>query len=62
MSLKRGIGGGLRFAFPQIQRSVLRVDFGIPLDPRVAGAERSLVVEFEQAFDMPVLTSPGLVP
>ncbi len=61
MKLRQGVGGGLRFAFPQIQRSVFRVDLGFPLDPNDPDAETSVVAQFEQAFDVPQLLSPGLV-
>jgi hypothetical protein len=61
MQLKRGVGGGLRFAFPQVQRTVLRIDVGVPLDRNVPGAETSIVARFEQAFPMPALETPGLV-
>jgi hypothetical protein len=61
MKLRQGVGGGLRFAFPQIQRSVFRVDLGVPLEPNDPDAETSVVAQFEQAFDVPQLSSPGLV-
>jgi hypothetical protein len=62
MELKKGIGGGLRFAFPQIQRSVFRIDVGVPLNPRNPYAETSVVARFEQAFGVPELIPPGLAP
>ncbi|HEX4337457.1 MAG TPA: hypothetical protein VH062_16195 [Polyangiaceae bacterium] len=61
MKLRQGAGGGLRFAFPQIQRSVFRLDLGVPLEPSDPDAETTVVAQFEQAFDVPQLASPGLV-
>jgi len=61
MQLRQGAGGGLRFAFPQIQRAVFRIDLGFPLTPNDPDAETTVVAQFEQAFDVPQLTSPGLV-
>jgi hypothetical protein len=61
MKLRQGAGGGLRFAFPQIQRAVFRVDLGFPLTPSDPDAETTVVAQFEQAFDVPQLTSPGVV-
>jgi hypothetical protein len=61
MKLRQGAGGGLRFAFPQIQRAVFRVDLGFPLTPSDPDAETTVVAQFEQAFDVPQLMSPGLV-
>jgi hypothetical protein len=58
---RHGIGGGLRLAFPQIQRSVFRIDFGVPLNPNDPAAGANVVARFEQAFDVPVIVSPGLV-
>jgi hypothetical protein len=65
MHLRQGAGGGLRLAFPQIQRSVFRIDVGVPLDPNDPDAETTvlasfqLVAAFEQAFGVPALVSPG---
>jgi hypothetical protein len=59
LDLKHGAGGGIRLAFPQIQRSVFRVDFGAPLQRDPYG-EATVIARFEQAFDVPALTSPGL--
>jgi hypothetical protein len=61
MKLRQGAGAGLRIAFPQIQRAVFRVDFGFPLTPNDPDAETTVTAQFEQAFDVPQLTSPGLV-
>jgi hypothetical protein len=61
LKLRQGAGGGLRFAFPQIQRSVFRIDLGVPLDPHDPDAETTVVAQFEQAFSVPGLIAPGLV-
>jgi len=60
MKLKQGVGGGLRFVFPQAQRAVFRVDLGFPLSPSDPAADTTIVAEFEQAFPVPALVSPGL--
>jgi hypothetical protein len=62
LSIKSGIGGGLRFLFPQFDRAVFRVDVGIPLNPSDPAAETSVIAQFYQAFSMPELSSPALVP
>jgi hypothetical protein len=59
IDLKHGTGCGIRLAFPQIQRSVFRVDFGVPLQRDPYG-EATVIARFEQAFGVPSLTSPGL--
>lgn len=63
LSLKQGVGAGLRFAFPQIQRSVLRVDLAFPVGPPDPAAEQTILVKFEQAFGVPLLQTiaPGYV-
>lgn len=62
MHLRQGAGVGLRVLLPQLDRTVLRVDFGFPLDPSDPNGEVTLVIRFHQAFDPPLLTSPALVP
>jgi hypothetical protein len=61
LTLKHGAGAGLRFAFPQIQRSVFRIDLGFPLDRGDPAAETTLIAQFEQAFTVPQVLPPGLV-
>jgi hypothetical protein len=61
---KQSVGGGLRFVFPQLDRSVLRVDVGVPVSsgPRPADVPPvSLFVAFHQALVLPVVGS-GLGP
>lgn len=62
MSLKHGAGAGLRFLLPQIERAVFRIDVGFPLNRHDPAAETSVIAQFRQAFSMPELSSPGLVP
>ncbi len=61
---KQSVGGGLRIVFPQIDRSVLRLDVGVPLTdgPRPADVPPvSLFLAFHQAVGLPVVGG-GLVP
>jgi hypothetical protein len=62
MSLRHGAGAGLRFLLPQVERIGFRIDVGFPLNPRDPAAETSVVAQFGQAFPMPSLSSPALVP
>jgi hypothetical protein len=53
MQLKQSAGFGFRLVFPQLQRSVMRLDLGFPLTQGVLPASQShvdLVVTFGQAF------------
>ncbi len=63
LRLKQGIGVGLRLGFPQLDRTVMRIDLGFPL---TAGVQRNtwldgLVLTFDQAFDMPSVGSSAVV-
>ena len=62
LTLHHGVGGGLRFVFPQVQREVFRVDVGFPVGPHDPRGEATVVAQFYQAFTMPTLTSPALYP
>jgi hypothetical protein len=55
---QHGAGFGLRLVFPQLQRGVMRIDWGFPLTPHAYRGAMfdGLVVTFEQAFGMPRLT------
>jgi hypothetical protein len=60
---KQGAGAGLRLGFPQLDRTVMRIDLGFPLGnsaPRSSVLD-GLVVTFDQAFEMPQVTSLGVV-
>jgi len=58
MRIKHSTGVGLRAVFPQLDRSVMRVDWGFPLT-RSAAPEGpfpgQFVVTFQQAFPLPVV-------
>jgi len=63
--LKHSVGIGARVEFPQIQRSVMRFDWGLPLTP-VPGLPSTqrpfpgdITITFDQAFGMPVLPFSG---
>lgn len=51
--LKEGAGAGLRLGFPQLQRSLLRIDAGFPISQNVPQGEFTVVAEFSQAIDPP---------
>lgn len=55
MKLHHGAGMGIRALLPQLDRTVFRVDLGFPLNPSHTAAETSLVVRFQQAFEVPAL-------
>ena len=58
MSLKHSIGVGARVLFPQIQRTVMRFDWGFPLTqgPNLpAPFPGDVTVTFGQAFDVPAI-------
>lgn len=59
--LRHGAGGGLRLAFPQIQRAVFRLDFGVPLNRGDPYGNANVTAQFEQAFNPPGVVSPDLV-
>ncbi len=54
---KQSAGGGLRMLFPQLDRVVMRVDWGVPLTPGFykGGFPGDIVVTFRQAFAMPTV-------
>jgi hypothetical protein len=51
--LKQSAGFGIRFLAPQLDREVLRLDFGFPLPPRSEEAEFTINAAFGQAFTVP---------
>lgn len=55
LRVKSSVGLGLRALFPQIARSVLRVDWGIPITPGYAGPgiPGQVMLTLGQAFPMP---------
>jgi hypothetical protein len=59
---KQGVGFGLRLGFPQLQRSVMRIDWGFRLTPGVMHKNLAdgLVVTFGQAFGFPNISGSGV--
>jgi outer membrane translocation and assembly module TamA len=53
IDLKHGVGGGIRFLIPQLDRDVFRVDIGVPVPFDTPGGETSVIATFEQAFAAP---------
>jgi hypothetical protein len=55
LAVKHGAGFGLRILFPQLDRSVMRIDWGFALteDPGVTSPFDGLVLTFSQSFGMP---------
>lgn len=60
---KQGVGAGLRIGFPQLDRTVMRIDLGFPLTATRTPQSwlDGLVFTFDQAFDMPSVSSTGVV-
>ena len=60
--IKHGLGFGLRVLFPQLERSVMRFDWGFALssDPNVTSPFEGLVLTFRQAFGVPKMTPRGV--
>lgn len=64
--LKQSVGVGARIVFPQLDRSVLRVDWALPteLDPEVGVTSvfpGRFTVTFKQAFPMPAVGPPSVL-
>ncbi len=59
---KQGAGFGLRLGFPQLERSVMRIDWGFPLTPGVPRTSivDGLIITFGQAFGVPQLSATGV--
>ncbi len=53
VSLKQGVGVGLRFLIPQFDRDVFRVDLGFPVPFDAATGETTVIATFGQAFGLP---------
>jgi hypothetical protein len=51
--LRQGVGGGIRFLAPQLDRDVFRVDVGVPVPFSEPGGEVTVIATFGQAFDVP---------
>lgn len=64
--LKQSVGAGARIVFPQLDRSVLRVDWALPteIDPEVGATSifpGRFTVTFKQAFPMPAIAPPTVL-
>jgi outer membrane protein assembly factor BamA len=51
--LLHGLGAGIRFLAPQLDRDVFRVDVGFPVPSDAPGGELSVIATFGQAFGPP---------
>ncbi|MBX3127439.1 MAG: BamA/TamA family outer membrane protein [Polyangiaceae bacterium] len=60
LRLKQSVGLGLRVLFPQANRIVMRLDYGVPVTARGLEWPGSLFLAFGQAFGMPTLEPPTL--
>lgn len=63
--LKHAAGAGARILFPQLDRQVLRVDWGFPFVPVeelgiTSAWPGAVTFTFGQAFDMPVVSAPAI--
>lgn len=58
--LKHGVGVGVRFLFPQLDREVFRVDVAIPIKPHERG-ELTWFAGFTRVFGMPSAPPPALL-
>jgi hypothetical protein len=53
ITLRHGVGGGIRFLIPQLDRDVFRLDVGVPVPFDAPGGEVSVIATFKQAFPVP---------
>lgn len=60
LHMKHGAGAGLRVLIPQLDRTVFRADWGLPLSPGYSTLPGSFFVTFKQAFGLPALGSPSI--
>ncbi|HKO90106.1 MAG TPA: hypothetical protein VJU61_03075, partial [Polyangiaceae bacterium] len=49
----QGVGAGIRFLAPQLDRDVFRIDVGIPIPADAPGGETTVIATFGQAFGVP---------
>jgi Omp85 superfamily domain len=50
IELKHGVGAGIRFLAPQLDRDVFRLDVGVPVPFDAPGGETTVIATFKQAF------------
>jgi hypothetical protein len=53
LQLKHGVGGGIRFLAPQLDREVFRLDVGVPVPFDAPTGETTVIATFGQAFTVP---------
>jgi hypothetical protein len=53
LELKHGVGAGIRFLAPQLDRDVFRLDVGVPVPFDTPGGETTVIATFKQAFQPP---------
>lgn len=53
LELKHGVGAGIRFLAPQLDRDVFRIDVGVPIPFDATGGETTVIATFGQAFLVP---------
>lgn len=53
LQLKHGVGAGIRFLAPQLDRDVFRIDVGVPVPFDAPGGETTVIATFGQAFLVP---------
>jgi hypothetical protein len=53
LHLLHGVGGGIRFLAPQLDRDVFRLDVGVPVPFDAPRGEVTVIATFEQAFTIP---------
>lgn len=53
IEFRHGVGGGLRFLAPQLDRDVFRVDVGVPVPFDAPGGDVTVIATFGQAFGVP---------
>jgi hypothetical protein len=56
---RQGTGAGLRIVFPQAERTVLRLDWGIPLSGDIPQLPGTIYFTFGQAFPVPGASGGG---
>lgn len=53
LGLRHGVGAGIRFLAPQLDRDVFRVDLGLPVPLDAPRGEITVIATFGQAFPVP---------
>lgn len=53
LKLQHGVGVGLRFLIPELDRDVFRIDLGMPVPADAQYGDTSVIATFQQAFGVP---------